>query len=187
MSRFFTCRDCLDRMLTMEMTGMVPHVVRVRKVKPRKESQKRMTSVQNFFKHAEAAQTLRRTAISFQLTAGVEALVSEVPKEGQPPPIVRLCKNAAVNIAEDRLRRIVGSMATSDDPDLDIGAATGVLLAVSMELIIRMRRFKEYPFALCLLSNKYFPVEETTHIHLFLHTPRDRLDVGCGLQIHIRA
>ena len=67
------------------------------------------------------------------------------------------------------------------------GAATGVLLAVSMELSIRMRRFQEYPFALCLLSNKYFPAENIKHISAFPNTSYDRLDVGCGLQVHQRA
>ena len=37
------------------------------------------------------------------------------------------------------------------------------------------------------MSKKYFPVEQLTHIHTFLHTHADRLDVGCGLQIHRRA
>ena len=100
---------------------------------------------------------------------------------------MRLCKNAAVKIVQHRLRRIAGSMAAGDDLDLDIGAARGVLLAVSMELVIRMRRFQEYPFALCRLSKKHFPVEKITHIHSFLNTPEDRLDVGCGLQVHRRA
>ena len=53
LSRFFTYRDCQDRMLTMKMIGMVKHTLRVRKTKPRKDNQKRINSVLNFFGHAE--------------------------------------------------------------------------------------------------------------------------------------
>ena len=187
LSRFFTCRDALDRMFTMMLLGMVTHALQVRKVKPRKESQKRLTSVLNFFKHGEAADLLRRTALGFQLTAGIEALVSEVPKEGRDPLIVRLNKNAAVNIVQKRLRRIVASMAAGDDPDLDVGAAAGVLFAVAMELILRMQRFKQYPLALCRLSKSHFPTEKMKHISEFLHASTEELDVGCGMQIHKRA
>ena len=148
LSRFFTCRDCQDRMLTMHMMGLVPHALRLRKIQPRKENLKRLTSVQNCFGHSEASQTLRRISLTFQLTGGVEALLSEEPAEGKPPPAVRLCNKAAVNIVHDRLRRIMGSIAAGDDPELDIGGATGTLVATSMELILRLRRYTEYPFAL---------------------------------------
>ena len=44
-SRFFTLRDCTDRMLTMELIGMPSHAFRVRSVVPRKENQKRLKNV----------------------------------------------------------------------------------------------------------------------------------------------
>ena len=127
MSRFFTCRDCLDRMLAMKMINMAKDAFRVRKTTPRPQNEKRMNIVQNFFKHADARYTLAQTCLTFQLTGGVEAMLSENPKEGEPPPLVRLCKNEAVMMVEHRLRRIVGSIAAGHDPDLDIGAAMGLL------------------------------------------------------------
>ena len=78
-------------------------------------------------------------------------------------PLCDFCNDAAVDIIHARLWRIMASMAAGDDPDLDVGATTGVILAVPMELIIRMRRFQEYPFALCLLSNKKCPGKHHTH------------------------
>ena len=129
------------------MLGMVKEAFQVRKTTPRPQNEKRMNIVQNFFKHPDAGFTLRVTALGFQLTGGVEAMLSENPKEGEPPPIVRLCRNEGVMLVQARLRRIVSSMAVGDDPDLDIVAAMGVLLAVAMELIIRLRRYKEYPSA----------------------------------------
>ena len=127
LSRFFTCRDCLDRMLAMNMINMAKDAFRVWKTTPRPQNEKRMTIVQNFFKHADAGFTLRVTALTFQLTGGVEAMLSENPKEGEPPPLVRLCKNEAARMLEARLRGIVASIAAGHDPDHDIGAAMGEL------------------------------------------------------------
>ena len=64
LSRFFTCRDCIDRMLVMHLIGMVRYVLRVRKVKPRKENQKRLSNVLTFFKHDGAGQTLAGAALT---------------------------------------------------------------------------------------------------------------------------
>ena len=113
LSRFFTFRDCTDRMLTMVLLGVPSHAFKLRKVKPRKESQKRLKNVHAFFKHAEADQLLRRTSLSFQLTGGVEALVSTLPKAGEPPPMVRLCRNEATTLVQDRLRKILVGIAAS--------------------------------------------------------------------------
>ena len=74
-------------------------------------------------------------------------MLSRNPKEGEPPPLVRLCKDEAVVMVQNRLRDIVANIAAGCDPDLEIGPAMGVLLAVAMELIIRLRRYKEYPFS----------------------------------------
>ena len=183
LSRFFTFRDCTDRMLTMELIGMPSHAFQVRSVVPRKENQKRLKNVVHFYGHGEASQLLRRTNLTFQLTGGVEALVSEVPKPGQPPPMVRLCQHAATHIVEDRLQRVLGCMADSDDPSLDIGAATNTLLALSMELVIRMRLFTGYPAALCRMSEKWFGKDSLANVSVFLATNRLQLDVGAELQI----
>ena len=93
LSRFFTCRDCCDRMLTMHVLGMVKEAFKVRKTIPRPQNEKRMNIVQNFFKHGDAGFTLRVTAVGFQLTGGMEAMLSENPTEREPPPIVRLCND----------------------------------------------------------------------------------------------
>ena len=188
LSRFFTCRDCLDRMLGMHLVGMERHAFQVRKIKPRPLNMKRLELVTKFFKHADAGQTLKRCCLNFRLTGGVEALLSEtLQQEDQSPLVVRLCKNAAVTVVQGRMRSIACSIAAYDDPDLDIGPATGTLVATSMELILRLARFKGYPFALCLMSNKYFPVEKLKHIHVFLNLAPEQLDFTCGLIIHNRA
>ena len=199
LSRFFTYRDCQDRMFVMKLIDMVKHALRVRKTKPRKENQKRINSVLNFYGHPESYQTLAVGCITFQLTGGIEAVVSEVPKiredkygdeapdADEPPPLVRLCHGEAEDIINARLQRIIASMAAGDDPRIEVGATTGVILAVSMELILRMRRYQEYPFKLCLLSKTHCPDKHLTHINEFLNLPDERLDVGCGLEIRKEA
>ena len=137
LSRFFTYRGCQDRMFVMKLIDMVKHALRVRKTKPRKENQKRINSVINFYGHRESYQTLATGCITFQLTGGIEAVVSEVPKDREdkygdeapdayePPPLVRLCHGEAEDIINARLQRIIASMAAGDDPQLDVGAAPG--------------------------------------------------------------
>ena len=157
-------------MLAMSLIDMPRHAIRVRSVKPRQENQKRLKQIHYFFKHPEAPQTLRYTSLSFQLTGGVEAMVSQVPKTGQPPPMMRLCKNGAKELVDSRRRKIPCSMAASDDPSLDIGAATAPLLATAMELVIRMRQLTGYPSALCRLSRKWFPNGIMGNVHASLAT-----------------
>ena len=82
-------------------------------------------------------------------------MVSTNPVPKQEPPIVRLCKGEADKIIHGRFQRIIGSIAASDDPTLDVGAATGILLAVSIELTVRMRQFKGYPAALCRMNKRW--------------------------------
>ena len=98
-------------MLAMELIGMPSHAFQVRSAKPRKENQKHLGNFKAFFNHTEAPRTLRRTSLTFQLTGGVEAMVSEVPAAGKPLPMVRLCKNEAKLLVQDRLRTILRSMA----------------------------------------------------------------------------
>ena len=184
LTRFFTFRNCTDRMLTMELIGMPPF--KVRSVKPRKQNQKRLRNVNKCFNHSEAPQMLRRTSLCFQLTGGVEAMVSEVPAPGKPPPLVRLCNNEATKLVEARLRTLLGSMAASD-PSLDVGAASSSLLAVAVELELRMRQFSEYPALLCRMSKKWFPCGALSSVHAFLCTSPWKLDVGAGLPLHALA
>ena len=183
LTRFFTFRNCTDRMFTMGLIGAPSHVFQVRSIKPRKENQKRLRIVKAFFNHEEAPQTLRRTSLAFQLTGGVEAMVSEVPAPGKTPPVVRLCRNEATLLVQERLQRILECMAESYDPVLDCGAATGALVAVSMELVIRMQKFQDYPAALCKMSKKWFPYKAARSVLDFLAADPKQLDVGAGLPL----
>ena len=184
LSRFFTFRCCTDAMHTMVLLGLPPHAFRL-KTTARKENQKRLTIVMKFFRHEEALHLLQRVSLSFQLTGKVEAMVSTSPAANKPPPMVLLCRGDAARLVKDQHQKILRSIASSDDPTLNIEAATGVLLAVAMELIIRLAKLAGYPAALCKMSKRWFPDREAAlHVHEFLKTDPDQLDVGVGLQLH---
>ena len=158
LTRFFSFRICTDAMLMMVLLGMPSHALKCRN--PMEENQKRLKIVLGFFGTYEASQLLRRVSIIFQMTGGVEALVSRLPAEdctvATPPPVVRICRGEADDIVKVRLQRLIGCIAASDDPDLDVMSATGVMLATAMELTVRLKKFRGYPAALCKMSKKYF-------------------------------
>ena len=155
-------------------------------MKPRAENKKRLDLAQKFFRHTSAVQLLKRSCLTFQLTGGLEAILSEVPAEGRIPPVVRLPKGEATELVNVRMHMLFKSIAASDDPDLDVGEATGVLLAVSMELVVRMRRFSEYPIAVIRMSKTWFRDEGCTavdNVHAFLQVDVRQLDIGLSLQL----
>ena len=119
LSRFFSFRCCTDAMHTMVLLGLPPHAFRL-KTTAREANQKRLTIVMKFFRHEEALHLLQRVSLSFQLTGKVEAMVSTSPAANKPPPMVRLCRGEAATLVKDQLQRILRSIASSDDPTLDI-------------------------------------------------------------------
>ena len=72
------------------------------------------------------------------------------------------------------------------DPDLELGPAATVLLATSIDLVLRLNKYKQYPFAMCFLCQRWFPAA-LRNIADFLHTDAENLDVGFSLQIHAYA
>ena len=138
-----------------------------------------MQRVLAFFKHSEATQCLRRTALCFQLTGGVEALVTASRKPTEPPIAVRLVKGAADHVVRDRLSRLLGAMPL--DPSLELAAATGAVLATGADLVIRMGQFKEHPSRVVNMSMRWFPESFPTNCSLFLWADAGELDVGFGL------
>ena len=183
LNRFFTFRECIDKMMTMTLVGMPQHAFKVRSIKPRAENQKRLRAVLGFFQHPDAPQTLRRACLAFQLTGGVEALASANPSTGEAPPLVRLVREEAADCLEHRLQDIVVRLVRCD-PSLDVAPAVSVLLTTAMDLILRVRAFIDYPIALVRMSKRWFPYNYLHAIHNFLTTRVEQLDVGAGAQLH---
>ena len=75
LSRFFTFRGCIDRMLTMSLIDMPKRAFKVRSIKPRQENQKRLRAVLGFFEHAPSIYR-RLQALGVQIAAFVEHLAA---------------------------------------------------------------------------------------------------------------
>lgn len=74
-SRMFTFRGCLDCMLAMGIHGIPLHCFSFGKKTPQKRSQRRMNSVQTFYKDGSSGQYLRRTSLCCQLSGHITAFV----------------------------------------------------------------------------------------------------------------
>ena len=168
-------------MLAMHLIGVPKNVFRLRSTRPREENTKRLSFVQKFFADPEAAQALRRSSLVLQLSGGVEALTASIPREGEEPVIVALVKGAAHDIVNSRLRRLFRAMPR--DSELQLGPAVGVLLATAADLIVRFKVFRRYPFKLCQLSRRWFPVRCYWNCLQFIHEEEGNLDVGLCLQL----
>ena len=186
LSRFFTFRGCIDRMMTMSLIDMPQNAFKVRSMKPRQENQKRLRAVEAFFKHAEAPQLLRRTCLAFQLTGGVEAMVSANPTTGEVPTLVRLARGDAHQLLERRCQDMFGAMAACD-PSLALGPAVTTLLCAAMDMCVRMDAVIDYPVALCRMAKRWFPHTFLTSVHGFLREPAERLDAGVGAPLQALA
>ena len=113
LSRFFTYRCLIDGMLTMAIVAMPPAAFVVTRTKPRKEGQKRLRKVHEFFGDSACDQALRRASLIFQLTGGVEARMSKNPKVGDEtvtPAVVAVVNEEVHRLVAKRLGRVLGEI-----------------------------------------------------------------------------
>ena len=176
LTRFFTFRGCVDRMLLM---ALLEFPVEVSGVKLRDESMKRLRKIQNFFRKPDRLQALRRASLSLQLTGGVDGVMAT--KEGDRPSAVKLCNFEVHELVEQRLARLLGTLCL--DPELELSPATGGLLACAADLLLRLESLNQYPLKLCLLCRKWFPTAFLRQCVRFLQTPPELLDVGFSMQL----
>ena len=94
LTRFFTFRNCVDRMLTMALLKFPQGGLGI-KCTAREEGQKRIKKLKRFFAQPAACQALRRDSLVLQLTGGIEAFMSRRPKEGEPPTAVAVQRGEA--------------------------------------------------------------------------------------------
>ena len=181
LTRFFTFRGVIDKMLTMDIIGLPEGLLTLQKIKPKEENQKRLKKVRSFFAKPAAKQALRRASLVLQLTGGLEALTASETREGQFPKIVDLVNGAGHDIVKRRLRRLLGVMP--NDELLKLAPATSNLLATAADLINRFNRLQRYPFILCRLCRKWFPHRYMQTILQFLNEEDDALDVGVSMQL----
>lgn len=82
LSRFFTFRESIDKMLLMDILDVTPHCIKLQTVKPRDKNAGRLKSVQQFVKREGVGQYLRRTSLCLQLT-GIPLHVTSATRKSQ--------------------------------------------------------------------------------------------------------
>ena len=181
LSRFFTFRGCVDRMLTMGIIGLPSNVFRVFSCTPREENQKRICRVLAFYRDPEAPQALRRASLVLQLTGVVEALTSSKPKEGEPPLAVALARGDGHRLVTDRMQYLFTHI--QHDPVLEIGPAVTALLATAADLVLRLNTYLQWPFKIGFMCKKWFPATYLRAISSFVCSRSEQLDIGFSLQL----
>ena len=117
---------------------------------------KRITRIQKFFRKSAIGQALRRDSLVLQLTSGVEAFMSAIPKDGEIPTLVAVQQGKAHEILNERLQRLLDVMHL--DPDLNLSAATGALLGTAADLKARLDVYLLYPGKFVLMCRRWFPI-----------------------------
>ena len=181
LTRFFTFRKVIDAMLTMDIIGLPRNLLKLGKIKPQQENQKRLKLVVRFFDRPEGKQALRRASLVLQLTGGLEAMTASNDKEGAPPKIVAMVKGEARKLIVYRLQRLFGVL--HKDPLLEVGPAVANILGTAADLLLRFNHFLRYPFILCRLCRAWFPMTFMSAIVNFLREEEDILDVGVSVQL----
>ena len=151
------------------------------KTSAREVGQKRIKRVSHWFSKTASAQALRRDSLVLQLTSAMEAFMSTDPKEGDPPIVVAIQQGQAHDLLNHRLQDLLE--VVHNDPDLNLAAATGALLATAANVIARLNEYKKYPYKFVIMCRKWFPVTYTRAVTHFLKAPAGELDVGFGLQL----
>ena len=83
LTRFFTFRSCIDRLLGMVLLGVTDTALTM-KSSARQESQVRLRKVKQFLASPDGGQALRRSNLVMQLTGPIEAFMSK--KKNLPRP-----------------------------------------------------------------------------------------------------
>ena len=97
----------------------------------------------------------------------------------QVPAVVALARGDVHNEVIKRLQRIIGALHL--DPNLDLAASLGVLMACASDLLLRLDIYMQFPFLLALLCRAWSPTTYITACVLFVRADPLLLDEGCSL------
>ena len=107
--------------------------------------------------------------------------MSAKPEEGAPPKVVALQLRRAHHIVDRRLQRLLGALHS--DPDLNLGAATGALLASAGDLLARLDAYLLYPHRCFSMCRRWLPATAVQAVTAFLQAPDEDLDLGFSLPL----
>ena len=114
-----------------------------------------------------------------QLTGAVTSFTAR--KDTAVPMLVQLARGDCHDMVESSLRDILGKLWR--DPQLDVAAATGALLATAMDLHGRLDTYQAYPGRLSFLCRLWHPHTYFASIREFVDAHGDTLDVGLSLAL----
>ena len=135
------------------------------KTSAREVGQKRLKRVSHWFSKPASSQALRRDSLVLQLTSAMESFMSTNPKEGDVPIVVAIQQGKAHDLLNHRLQHLLE--VVHYDPDLNLAAATGALLATATNVIARLNEYKKYPYKFVTMCSKWFPATHRRAVTLF--------------------
>ena len=121
----------------------------------RDETQKRVRKVKRFFHNPSTHQVLRRSNLVLQLTSRIEAFMSNIPAEDEPPKVVELLREKAHEELNMRLQHLL--MNLGKDPQLNQAGAATVLFATAANLAARLDLYVKYPLLFARMCRRWFP------------------------------
>ena len=180
LSRMFTFQAHIECFLLLVFLGCIPDILKARACKKREQSQKRVAKVLSFFAAEDTSQYLRRTALSLQLVGHTHGVCAQL-RDDDEPLLVRLSKGVVSDAASSDLHRLLGSLYL--DPELDVAATVAELIAVAMEICLRFKVYKQWPFQAWKLCRLYNREGYAAFCMQFLSLPEEQLDLGFGLPL----
>ena len=181
LTRFWTFRGAIDRMLCMLLTGADVHALRLTGRQPRPENQRRLKAVHGFLADNRARQYLRRCSLRLRLTAVATSIMGQTATKHPLPLLVWLARREVQDEVAVKLRSII--CALHEDTMLDVAAAITALLATVCDLELKFAQYEDYPSALWKLTRRFNPNGWPSECLTFAQTPMHRLDVGLSLPL----
>ena len=179
LSRMFTFKGHLDCCLLLHFLDIVQALFRLRG-NPRAQSQRRLAKVQSFFRREDTGQYLRRTSLAGTLLDHVQRFCAQEHVDG-PPLLVRISRGGVSEIISTDLFVLLSKLHL--DPGLDLEPTVCLLLSAAVEVVIRFREYRQWPYSAWALCRVYNPDQYMLACAEFLELPSNKLDVGFGLQL----
>ena len=108
LTRMFTFTEHMNCFLLLQLMGLLPNLIKMRGTQPRERNRKRVDKVLAFMQKPDADQYLRRTCLSLQIAAHVNALCAQL-REGEPL-LVRISKGAVQQAVVQDCARLLGQL-----------------------------------------------------------------------------
>ena len=165
-------RTCLGLQLAAGVTAMVSH----------KDRKHELEKARGGDMLAASGDTLPAAGgASLPAAGGGPLPAAGGAQAGDTPLIIKLCLGEELVLMASRRETILNNLRS--DPDIDIVAVLGVVLGGEIELSLRFRRYKEFPFALCKRCRRWFRETYVEAIKAFLHVGAADLDRGMALPL----